>query len=292
MKQKIGFIGLGLMGFAMARRLQQTGYPLVVYNRTAKKARELVKAGASLEKSPAGVAEHADLVFSAVSTSDVLREVALGEKGILSGLREDAIHVDCSTVSPALTSELARKYSESRRWFLHCPVLGSVPQASEGSLLMLAGGDPRALERATELLKVLGNKVWKFDRVDQASHAKLLCNSFIAGMIVTLAQAIAFAGRVGVSPETILEIIGNSTLNAPTYQTKGRSIIGRNFTPRFYTEHMLKDINLIVDSARRAGSSVPGIQVAQQLFSQAVRLGYGKEDYSSIIKVLELQNPL
>ena len=287
MNKNIGFVGLGLMGSAMAARLQQAGYALVVYNRTKEKASTLLKGGAEWAESPGAVASRVPVVFSMLSTPEVLREVATGSNGIVSGLSKGGIHVDCSTVSPAVTRALAAQYASAGKVFLHCPVLGSVPQAAGGALLLMVGGDASAVATVEPILNVLGSKLWKFPSPDQASHTKLLCNLFIAGAITTLSQALVFADKASVPASTLLDIVGNSALNSPTYQAKGKSILERNFAPRFYVEHMLKDVNLMIEAAKDKGVSLPAVQVTQQLLSKAVELGYGKEDYSAIIKALE-----
>lgn len=284
---KLGFVGLGLMGTAMAARLVKAGYSLVVYNRTKSKGESLLTAGARWGDNPAKVAQQSDVVFSMVSTSDVLKEIGTSPSGILKGLGKGGIHIDCSTVSPSLTKHLEQLYSSDGRVFLHCPVLGSVPQATDGSLLLLVGGSSGAVERVEPVLKDLGSKIWKFKHADDATHAKLLCNLFIAGAITTLGQALVFAERVSIPPQTVLDIIGNSALNSPTYQTKGKSILEGNFAPRFFTEHMLKDVTLIIEAAAEKGLQLPTIEIARQLLAKAVERGFAKEDYSSVVKVMK-----
>jgi len=286
-QDKLGFVGLGLMGSAMAKRLLTKGHGLAVYNRTRPKAEPLLAAGARWGESPADVAQRSDVVFSMLSTTAVLDEIATSPDGILRGLGKGGIHVDCSTVSPALTGHLEELYASSGRTFLHCPVLGSIPQAIDGSLLLFPGGDEGAVARVEPLLRDLGSKLWKFTRAEDASHTKLLCNLFIAGAITTLGQALVFAEKASVSPQTLLDIIGSSALNSPTYQTKGRSILEGNFSPRFFTEHMLKDVTLMIEAAAVKGVKLPTIEVAHRLLTKAVEDGLGKEDYSSVVKVLK-----
>ncbi len=175
--------------------------------------------------SPAAVARNAEIVLSMISTPEVLKEISLGANGVLQALGKGNIHIDLSTVSPVATRQLAKKYHEDGKFFLHSPVLGSIPQAIEGTLLLFVGGEEETYKRSEVILKTLGTKTWRFDRVDQASYTKLLCNLFIAGMITTLVRAIVFANKADVNPRTLLEIISHSSLNAPMYQCKGSSII-------------------------------------------------------------------
>jgi len=287
MKPTLGFIGLGMMGLPMATRLLNAGYSLKVNNRTKQKAEPLLSKGALWCDTPAAVAEQSEIVLSMVSTSEVLKEISAGQKGILPGLKKSGVHIDLSTVAPAVTRELERAYRSGGKFFLHSPVLGSIPQATEGTLLLFVGGDEEAFQQSEEILKTLGKQLWRFDHVEQATHTKLLCNMFIAGMITTLTQALVFAQKAEVNPRTLLEVLSHSALNSPMYQTKGASIIDRNFNPRFFLEHMLKDINLMLDAAKDLGAPLPAIEVSQELFARASQMGLGKEDYSAVVKALE-----
>jgi 3-hydroxyisobutyrate dehydrogenase len=288
MEHKLGFIGLGMMGLPMARRILKTGAALSVYNRTRQKAEGILAEGARWCESPSAVASRSDIVFTMVANPDALREVTTGPSGILPALKAGGIHIDTSTVSPAITRTLTGRYGERGCFFLHAPVLGSVPQASDGTLLMFVGGNNEAYRTADPYLKALSRQIWKFDRPEQATHLKLLCNLFIAGMITTLGQALIFAKKADVDQRTLLEVIGQSQVSSPMYERKGTSIIEDNFAPRFYLEHMLKDINLMMDAADEAGAPLPAIRVAQQLFEEASRAGFGREDYSAVVKALEM----
>lgn len=287
METTLGFIGLGLMGAPMAGKLLKAGYSVAVFNRTKERASQLIAEGAEWCESPGIVAGRSDIVFTMLSNSEALEETALTEKGILAGLRGGGIHIDSSTVSPETTSKLAKEYVSKGAFFLHAPVLGSIPQATDGSLLLFVGGDERAFRKAEPALKCLGSKIWRFEKVEQATTTKLLCNFFIATMISGLCQALVMAKKSGVQPSVLLEIIGASALNAPMYQTKGASIIERNFKPKFFLEHMLKDVNLLTDAAQSLGVAMPSGEIAQALFSEAMGLGLAREDYSSVVRVLE-----
>lgn len=287
MKQKIGFIGLGLMGSAMALRLLKQGFALAVHTRTKQKAEPILQAGAEWCATPAEVAERTDIVLSMISDSKALESIATGEAGILAALKRGGVHVDMSTVAPATTEALDEAYRARGVHFLHSPVLGSVPNAAEGTLLLFVGGSEEAFSKVESVLRTLGMRLWRFEKPSMASNMKLICNSFIAGMIITLAQGIVYARKAGLDPTTLLEILSHSALNAPMYQTKGKTMIEENFAPRFFAEHMLKDIRLALEAAAIVGVSLPGLEVAEKLFSTAVVEGYGTQDYSAVMKVLE-----
>lgn len=288
MATTVGFIGLGLMGAPMAKRLAQEGYSLSVFNRSASKTESLASLGARVCSSPADVARQSDIVITMLSNDAALREVAAGATGVLEGLKQEGIHIDCSTVSPKIISELHMKYSAAKRHFVHCPVLGSVPQASEGTLLLFAGTDnDKVFERIESVLKILGKRIWRFPSPEKATYTKILCNSFISGTLVMLAQGLIFAERSGVGGKTLLEILEQSALNSPTIQFKGKTILERNFTPRFYVENLLKDTNLMLDAAENLGVPAPVAKIAQELLEQATKAGYAREDYSAATKVWE-----
>ena len=283
---KTGFIGLGLMGAPMANRILEAGHQLFVHNRTKEKAATLVERGAVWSESPSAVARKTEMVVSMLSTPDVLEEMALGKVGILEGAAPGFIHVDCSTVSPELTKRLHQLYRSKNCFFLHSPVLGSVPNASDGSLLLFVGGAEEPFHKIEPVLKLFGSHLWRFDRVEQASNTKLLCNFFIASMISGLAQGLVFAEHNDISPRTVLDILSHSALGAPTYQTKGALMIDNNFAPRFFLEHMLKDIRLLLESARKSGTVMPSAEMALSLYEKAAVSGFLKEDYSAVVKVL------
>ena len=282
----VGFIGLGMMGSPMANRILDAGYSLNIFNRTKDKCRVILERGAHWCDSPAAVARQSDVVCSMLSTPDVLEAVALGPGGILQGLRAGTVHADSSTVSPSLTNKLEEQYRSRRCHFLHVPVLGSVPNATEGSLLLFAGGSEEAFRKAESVLKLFGSRIWRFQKAGQASNTKLLCNFFIATMISSLAQGIVFAEKNGIDPATVLEILGSSALGAPTYQVKGKSMIENRFEPRFFLGHMLKDINLFLEAAHATGAAVPAAETARELYTKAFSAGLQTEDYSAVIKVL------
>jgi 3-hydroxyisobutyrate dehydrogenase-like beta-hydroxyacid dehydrogenase len=192
-----------------------------------------------------------------------------------------------STVSPTTTEKLQQAYRKKHAAFLHAPVLGSVPEATDGSLLVFVGGEPESARRCESIFNSLGRHVWYFDEVTKATHLKLICNLFIASMLTVLSEGLVFGQKVGIPPRAILEVLKESSLAAPTYQTKGDAMLRRVFSPRFMVAHMHKDVNLILDAARAVGVPLPPVEAIRHLYSDAEFLGYGNEDYSAVVKVLE-----
>lgn len=284
--KKIGFIGLGIMGEAMAKRLLQNGYELVVYNRTSEKISRLGASNVIPVLSPAEVAKDCEIIVSMLADSKAVEEVVYGKGGIFEGIKPGFIHVDMSTISPTTTRKLYSDYKARDAYFIHAPVLGSKSQAADGTLLIFAGGDKVVIEKCKDIFNVLGRKIWEFDSVEKATMLKLAMNSMIAMMIVALSQAFVIADKSGVSKETVLEILENSALNSAMYQNKGRTIINGNFEPNFYVKHILKDVNLILESAMDLKIPLPVISVIRELYVRALSKGYENEDYSAIFKVI------
>jgi 3-hydroxyisobutyrate dehydrogenase-like beta-hydroxyacid dehydrogenase len=276
-----------MMGKPMAMRLLEAGFRLCVYNRTPEKTRDLVDKGVRKSESPRSVMEESDVVISMVSDSKSLEEITEGDQGTLKGASPGKVHIDMSTVSPATTEKLGEAFRKKQAFFLHAPVLGSVPEATGGTLLVFVGGDRETSRRCESIFDAIGRRVWYFDEVTKASHLKLICNLFIASMLTVLSEGLVFAQKVGVPPKAILEILKESSLAAPTYQTKGNAMLRKDFSPRFMVTHMHKDLNLILDAAREAGVPLSPVEAIRQLYSEAKWLGFEKEDYSAIIKVLE-----
>jgi 3-hydroxyisobutyrate dehydrogenase-like beta-hydroxyacid dehydrogenase len=290
MKPTIGFIGLGMMGLPMAERILAAGFPLVVYNRTASKTEGLISRGAHRAATCAEVGQASDICITMVSDPKALEEVVFSSDGIDKALIPGKIHIDMSTVSPAIIERLSKHYAEKNVGFLHAPVLGSTPQAADGSLLLFIGGKPTVADRAREVLDVLGKHKWFFPEATQATHLKLICNMFIASMSAPLAQGLVFGAKKGIPPSTLLAVLSHSSLNAPMYQTKGTSISKRQFTPaRFLTKHLLKDINLVLEAGKDAGVPLPALEPIRQFYTEAMSMGLGDEDYSAVVKVLEVK---
>jgi 3-hydroxyisobutyrate dehydrogenase-like beta-hydroxyacid dehydrogenase len=287
MKIKIGFIGTGMMGEPMAGRLLDAGHELTVWNRTPEKAVRLIDRGAVRAFSVAELSRGNNIVISMIADSRALTEIVEGEKGVLVNLPSDGVHIDMSTVSPETTAYLGKAYAAQKKRFIHAPVLGSTPQAADGTLLIFAGGESDTIEMVKPVFDVLGKRIWKFDAPEKASTIKLSCNLFIASMIVTLGEGLLMVRNAGIDGAMLLEILLESSLGAPMYQTKGTSVLERKFTPRFMVNHMEKDLSLISDAARRLGVSMPALGAVHELFIAAKNKGYGMEDYSAVVKVVE-----
>lgn len=287
MKNRVAFLGLGLMGKAMAGRLLAAGYPVVVWNRTRAKADELLARGAVWSESPAAAAAHAEVLCSMVADDAALGAVVLGRQGALAGATEKTIHVDFSTVSPRASASLAKAYGERGAAFLHSPVLGSRQGAADGTLLLFVGGPRAAYDRVKEMLDCFGQRRWYFEEVTQATHMKLAANLLLVSLMGSLVHGLVFAAKAGLSATRLLEVVEASALNAPMLPRKGRTILAHDFEPNFFLAHMLKDIHLILDAAAALAVPLPMLAALRELYVAGQAQGLGEQDYSAVVCVLE-----
>ncbi len=284
---RVALVGTGIMGAPMASRLLAAGHAVVAYNRTAAKLEPLAARGVATAATPREAATDADVVISMVTDPAAVAAVSLGPDGILGALSDSAVHCDMSTVTPQSAKVIADEYAVAGKRFVQCPVMGSKKQIADGTLIVLAGGADTAIDFASVAWSAFVGQERRFPNAEQAATAKLACNMLIAQMILGLGQSLVFAKAGGVDPQVVLDIIQSSNLAAPMYGSKGKTLIERNFTPNFVVRNMLKDLNLAEASADEAAIVQPMNSEAVKLFDYAVKWGYGDEDYSAVVKVLE-----
>lgn len=284
---RVGVIGLGIMGGAMAQRLLETGHEVFVYNRTRAKAEPLLAQGAQWAETPAEVARQSEVVISIVTDPAAVEQITFGEHGILPALPPESVHCDMSTVSTAWTRQMAHAYQQAGKRFVQAPVLGGKKQILEGTLLVFGGGAEEDVQRCEPAWRAFSDKIWRFPTAEQATVTKLACNMLIAHMIVGLGQSLLFAAKGGVSPATLIDILSQSNLGAPMYSTKGKALLERNFQANFYVRHLLKDLSLAEEAARETSTMLPLNAITRELFVAAMQQGYADEDYAAVVKVME-----
>jgi 3-hydroxyisobutyrate dehydrogenase-like beta-hydroxyacid dehydrogenase len=249
MAQSVGFIGLGIMGQPMAANLLKAGYSVTVYNRNSQKAEALAKAGASIARSPAEAAQKADFVYTIVSDSAAVEEVALGKNGIMEAIRPGAIFIDSSTISPVVSRKLACHTAGRGASMLDAPVTGSKHGAEKGELTFMIGGDREVFERARPLLGALGKKHIYCGGHGAGLSAKLAQNAIQSTMVEIFCEGFVLAAKAGVKPETMMEIIQSSMARAALTDFKAPFIFKGDFTPFFPLKWMHKDLELAMEAA-------------------------------------------
>lgn len=276
---KTGWIGLGKMGSLMSRKLLEAGYPLSVYNRTKKKQESLKKEGASTAGSPKELLETVDVVFLMVSDDEATRQLFEGENGLLKAEVQGKIVVNMSTVSPDISREMAAALREKSNYYLDAPVSGSVKQAREASLVVIAGGEKDVFEKVKPLLETIGKKAILVGETGAGNVTKLAVNTFLGIVTQGLAEVISFSATKGIRTEDLMEIINNSALGSPFIKIKGNAVMEDNYEAAFTLSHLSKDLRL----AKEAGLDSPLGNATHETFIRANE-DLGSEDVISIIK--------
>lgn len=287
MPESIGFVGLGIMGQPMALNLIRKGHKLAVYNRTAGKTAELEATGARVATSPADAVKDADFVIMIVSDSAAVEAVVTGEDGILKSLRNGAIVIDSSTISPTVSRKMACLAAGKGAAWLDAPVTGSKHGAEKGELTYMIGGERETLDRAMPILQELGKKHIYCGQNGLGLSAKLAQNTIQATMVEIFCEGFVLATKAGVKPEAMLEIIQGSMARAGITDFKAPFIFKGDFTPYFPLKLMHKDLELAAEAGYAMGVPMPVLAAVKEVYMTAKAQGKGEQDYGAIVTVLE-----
>jgi 3-hydroxyisobutyrate dehydrogenase len=287
MPRSVGFIGLGIMGFSMAKRLIEAGHRLTVYNRTPSKAEPLVALGARKAPTPKEAAKGNELVISIVTDSPDVEAVMLGPEGAVHAAQKDALFIDMSTIAP----ETARRVGEALRArgiaFLDAPVTGGDVGAREGTLSILVGGEKADLERAREIFAVMGKRITHCGPPGAGQTVKA-CNQILCALNMTgICEALHLARLSGIDPGLVVEALSAGAGGSWALEKLGPRIAKGDFNPGFMVDLILKDLRIVQEAARRAGLPVEGTELAQKLFGDNQAHGEGRLGTQAMYKALE-----
>ena len=287
MKPKVGFMGLGIMGSAMAANVHRAGFPLMVFNRTAAKAETWAKEGVGVASSPNTLAHATDILILMVTGPEAIENLLWGEGGAFSALNNKKTLINMSSVSPRFTQELAQRLAPTGVRFLDAPVSGTKKPAEEGTILILAGGDPALVAEVEPVLLAMGKKVVRCGEVGQGSMMKMFVNLLLGVMMEGFAEALNFGRLGGLEFEAMLDTVFSGAMNNPMFQVKAPLIKEKHYPPAFPMKHLAKDCKFIVDTAYDLGAPVPVGQILLHLYRVGWAKGWGDEDMSAIARVLE-----
>lgn len=283
---QVGFVGLGVMGEAMAKHLLDADIHLTVYNRTKSKADELIEAGAVWADSPRDVALESDLVFSMVGFPNDVEEVTLGENGILKGLRKGGIMCDMTTSSPQLAKKIAQSARLVGCFSLDAPVTGGDVGAKNGTLSIFVGGNKEAYERVLPYLEHMGKKFMYCGEAGQGQQAKLANQVAVAGVMFSVCEALLYAREAGLNLEEWVELVVQGAAGSVAMNTLGRRILSFDYKPGFYIEHFVKDLGLCLEECRHMGIVLPGTELADEFYRSMLYNGDGKKGTQLLIEAL------
>src|SRR5438094_7327560 len=283
----ISYLGLGTMGSGMASNLLKAGYQLTVWNRSAEKCEPFARKSARIADTPADAVRDVDLIMYILSNDQAVEDVVFGAKGILSGIKEGQIAIDMSTVLPATSLREQEVYAKHGVDFLDAPVFGSKQESADAKLWILAAGNKAIFEEVKPVLGHLGQTVHYFGKNGNAAAMKLVGNLIVALEMEALAEGLILAQKAGLDLKNVMEVVKVADVRSPLLVSNGQNILKRDLSPSFALKLMLKDEALIATFGTSLQSLLPALRVLEKNLESAVALGFGKENASALIKVLE-----
>jgi len=284
---KVGYIGLGLMGKSMARNILKAGFPVLVHNRSQSAVDELVAEGAARANSPKDVAEQVDVVFTNLPDSPDVEKVVLGENGIIEGAHVGLIFVDNSTIKPALARMIAEKLSAKNVFALDAPVSGGDIGAKNGTLTIMVGGDASALEQVMPVFQAMGKTITHVGEAGAGQVAKAANQIMVAAQMVAMGELLVFSKKAGVDPRKVVEAIKAGAAQCWTLDVKPPRLFEGNRNPGFKAYMQLKDLKIILDTAKEYDIPVSSTTENTDLFQQMIDAGMGELDNSAVVGVIE-----
>lgn len=283
---KVGFIGLGIMGSRMANNMQAKGQNLVVYNRSRDKAEDLLAKGATWADSPAAVASQVDILFTMLADPNAVKSAALGENGFLSNMAPNSLWVDCSTVNPAFSREMAQAAQQHQVSFLDAPVAGSKKPAASAELIFMVGGQKADLEKCESLLNMMGHRVVHVGENGMGTSLKMVANMMLGVSMVVFAEGMALGQSLGLNEKMLLSTFVGGPVVAPFVAGKQANFESGNYEPEFPLQWMQKDLQLANLTAYEVGAPSLLTSVAKEVYGLSLKEGFAEKDFSAIYQYL------
>ncbi|MGB9454738.1 MAG: NAD(P)-dependent oxidoreductase [Bryobacteraceae bacterium] len=285
---KLGFLGLGMMGYPMARNLLRAGHEVALWSNQAAKARKLADAdNGRFCATPKEVAENADCIFLCVGDTQMARAVILGPDGISSGARAGTVVADASTISPSESRKIGQILKKKGVEMLDAPCTGSTPGAESGNLTFMVGGDSGVFNSIRPYFEPMGKRLFYCGGPGMGLQAKLTQNLILCNLMMAFNEGMVLATKGGVDPQLMLEVLDASAAKSGLISYKSPFVFRRDFQANFATKWMHKDIGLMLDSGKELEVPLPTTALTHQMFQMAISSGFGEDDFCSTIKVLE-----
>jgi 3-hydroxyisobutyrate dehydrogenase len=287
LKTRIGWIGTGVMGLSMCNHVLSGGYEVTVYNRTKATAQPLLDSGATWVESPRALAEQTDVIFTMVGYPADVREVYLGDNGIMTGVSAGSIVVDMTTTSPSLAQEIYSAAASKSVHAVDAPVSGGDVGARNGTLSIMVGGDKDVIESIKPLLETMGKQIVHQGRAGAGQHAKMCNQIIIAGTMIGVCESLLYGYKAGLDLQTMLRSVSSGAAACWALDNTAPRILQRNFDPGFFVEHFIKDMSIALDEAQRLGLVLPGLALVHQLYLAVKAQGHGKLGTQALMLALE-----
>ena len=280
---RVAFLGLGIMGHAMATNLVKAGHEVTVWNRTPGKLVE----GAGISPTPAAAAQGAEVVWLCVSDTAAVEKILFGPEGIEQALTDGMIIADSSTISPSSTVKFAERVRAKGVAYVDAPMTGSKIGAANGTLIFMVGGDEATIDRLSPLFAAMGKKVFRMGETSKGQATKLAMNLQIALIFEGFAEALTLATKLGVDSKQLLSLIDATMVRSGVVDYKGPFILQRDFTPNFPLRLMHKDIRLALEAAKEARVKLPALETVEEIYEMATEDGHQDLDYAATLTLLE-----
>jgi 3-hydroxyisobutyrate dehydrogenase-like beta-hydroxyacid dehydrogenase len=287
-RERIGFLGLGIMGSRMAANLVRAGFPLLVWTHTPDKAELWAdEHGVSARATPAEVAAESDIVISMVVDGEQVASLLLGERGVIESARPGLLCADMSTIAPSDTRRIGAALGERGVRMIDAPVTGSAPRAQEGTLTIMVGGAPEDFGRARAVLEPMGELIEHVGELGQGEMLKLINNALGAANAAALAEALLLARATDVDLDAFVRVVSRGSGASAQLELKSAAMRNHDYTTLFKTDHMLKDVRLCLEEAQAAGIPFPGASHARDLLAATIGRGHAEDDYAALIEAAE-----
>jgi len=287
---KVGIIGLGMLGNAVALHLLDSGFEVTVYNRTKEKTSQVENKGGNVATSPKEVAEKSELVIIVVKDANAVKQIAFEENGIIQGKHEKLIVADMSTIDPVESKNISIKFLENNIQKLDIPVMGGPNVAITGELVMMASGDKESFNYCKKVLDTIANRVFFLGESGVAHSVKLAMNLQITMLALALSEGIILVKKSGVDPKIFLEILNSTYFKTGMSEKKAYKMIDGKYDATFTLANLKKDISTMTNTAKTLGIELPMITKAEEIYENAINEGMGGMDYTGIIEYIKKIN--
>ena len=284
---KIGLVGTGMLGEAVALHLLESGHSLTVYNRTKSKTANLEKNGATVSDTPKRVAESSDLIITCVKDGDAVEQVLFGEDGIVAGKHEGMMVAEMSTINPKSAIQNSKRLETEGINSLEIPVMGGPNVAIHGKLVLMASGEKDVFEAYKEVLVVIANEVFFLGKSGSAHSIKLAMNLQISLLALALSEGITLTKKAGFDPEKFLDILNSTYFKTGMSENKAYKMIKDEFEPTFTLKNLQKDLDIITTAAKDFGAVLPIAERANEIYRDALDAGLGEIDYTGILAYIK-----
>ena len=286
MKEKIAFIGMGIMGAPMAQNLLKAGYPVTVHTRTKSKAQPVIDAGALWVDSPAQAAKNADIVITCVTDTPDVEKVLLGEKGVIESAYQGMICIDMSTISPEATKHMAQVLNEKGVVLLDAPISGGQIGAIEAKLSIMVGGPKETFDQVRPILEAMGRTITHCGPVGFGQTTKLANQVMVIHTIMSIAEGLAFAEKAGLDLQTTHAVTCGGAAYSHSLKVLGAKILAGDMKPTFMVDLQLKDLRLVMDFAEKIGQPLPGTKLVMELLQKLSAQGRGRDGTQALIDII------